>query len=93
MRFGRVLVVLLIGSIVAFMPLDAAAQDADDDDDLLLRVNGDLDLPPGQSTNSLVVINGDTAVGGTVDDFLLVIKGTGSINGRVAGDIVVINGT
>ena len=93
MRFGRVLVVLLIGSIVAFMPLNVAAQDAGEDDDLLLRVNGNLDLPSGQSTNSLVVINGDTAVGGTVDDFLLVIKGTGSINGRVAGDIVVINGT
>jgi hypothetical protein len=93
MRIGHVLVVLLVGLIVAFMPLDAAAQDNANDDDLLLRVNGDVDLPAGESVNSLIVGNGDATIAGTVDDFLLVIKGTGSVTGRVDGDIVVINGT
>lgn len=93
MRIRRVLVVLMAGLIVAFMPLPVAAQDDAQDDDLLLRINGDLVLPAGESVNTLIVGNGDATVGGTVNEFLLVIKGTATVTGRVDGDIVVINGT
>jgi hypothetical protein len=93
MRIGHLLVVVMIGFLVAFMPLTASAQSTDEDDDLLLRVNGDVVLPAGESVNALIVARGNATVAGTVDDFLMVIKGTGSVTGRVDGDIVVVNGT
>jgi len=81
-----VLAALLVPSAVF------AADPGDANDDFNLRVNGDFTLPAGQSLDTLLVINGDAAIDGTVRETLIVINGTARISGEVQGDTIVVSG-
>lgn len=87
------LLVLLFALLLAFVPSSALAQDADDDaGGLLLRINGEARVERGESVGTLIVIDDNAFVAGTVRDNLFVINGDATVTGAVEGDITVISG-
>lgn len=88
----RVLV-LLIAVLIALVPASAFAQEAaEGGDDLLLRINGEVRVGRADSVGTLIVIDDDAYVAGTVRDNLFVINGDATVSGTVEGDITVISG-
>jgi cytoskeletal protein CcmA (bactofilin family) len=76
--------------MVALGPTVAHAQG--DDDSFILRVNGDVEVATGETVGTVIVVDGNVTVDGTISDSLVVIDGTAAVNGRVEGDITVISG-
>lgn len=89
----RVLLVL-VAAFAALLPATAfAADEANDNDGFVLRVSGDYHVPAGETVDSLIVVNGDAIIDGTVTDRLFVVNGDALIRGTVAGDTTVVRGT
>jgi hypothetical protein len=65
----------------------------DEDDSVLLKVNGDTAVAAGDTIQNAVVINGNITVAGTIEDSLVVAKGDAVITGTVKGTVTVIRGT
>jgi hypothetical protein len=86
----RYLLTFLAAAFLAMVPPTAHAQD--DDDGLILRIDGHITNMPGETVGSVIVISGDALVEGTIRDSLVVVDGTATIRGRVEGDITVISG-
>jgi hypothetical protein len=92
LRTPRLLLVLLVAVVFAFLPTGAHAQSTfDDDDDVLIRINGDARVQAGERVDTLVVINAAGFVEGTVKNVVM-IHGTLTINGTVENDVTVIDG-
>ncbi len=89
----RVLPALLLGLVLALVPVAAYAAEGDDGDDLLLRINGDAVVRSGDRVGTVVVVNGDARIDGTVKKAVVVVQGTAFVAGTVEGEITVINGT
>ncbi len=84
---------LLLILVVALIPAGASAQTRDEDRaDFLMRVGGDVVVPAGESIGSVVVIDGNLQIDGTVRNFAMVIHGDMTVNGRVNHDLSVISG-
>lgn len=87
---------LVFALLLALLPIGAGAQgnDGDDEEDgLLLRINGTVSLPEGDIVDVAVAINSDATVAGTVRDTLLVIDADAVVSGTVEGEVIVVNGT
>lgn len=84
--------ILLAAVLMALLPGVTLAQGTADQGDLLLRVNGPLDLPAGQEAGTVVVVNHDATIAGTVHDALVMVNNTAVVTGRVDGDVTIING-
>jgi hypothetical protein len=83
--------VLMAAALLALLP-GAAMADNGDRGDFLLKVRGDVVVASGQSAGTVVVIDGNLLVEGTVRDTVVVISGTATIAGRVEDNVVVISG-
>lgn len=82
---------VLIGLLLAAFPGWAFAA-GDEDGDLLLRIRGDVAVAPGESVGSIIVIDGNATIDGSVSDTVLVINGDVIVNGTIDGDLTVISG-
>lgn len=88
----------LLASIAVFLalvPTPAFAQTGPDDDKgVLIRIDGDVRVAPGDSLSNVFVIRGDLVVDGRVRDTVWVINGDAVISdtGVVDGDINIIRG-
>lgn len=58
----------------------------------LLRWNGDARVAPSERERTVVVINGDAIIQGTVAEQLFVFNGVAQIEGTVEGSVTVVNG-
>lgn len=88
------LLILLFALLLALVPSSTFAQDADEDSgDLLLRIGGEARVERGESVGTLIVIDDDAYVAGTVRDNLIVINGDATVTGVVEGDATVISGS
>lgn len=87
----RTLLLASFAFTLALLPSTALAQANDDEGDFALRIRGDYTVSQGESVGTLVVINGNAVVEGTVRDFLLVIDGTADISGTVE-ELTVVSG-
>ncbi|HET9660039.1 MAG TPA: hypothetical protein VFP05_06880, partial [Thermomicrobiales bacterium] len=65
----------------------------DEDDSLLLKVNGDTAVAAGDTIQNAAVINGNITVAGTIEENLFVAKGDAVITGTVKGTVTVVRGT
>lgn len=65
----------------------------DEDDSLLLKVNGDTAVAAGDTIQNAVVINGNVTVAGTIEENLFVGRGDAVISGTVNGTVTVVRGT
>jgi cytoskeletal protein CcmA (bactofilin family) len=86
-------VFVLLAVLAAALPATAFAQDADDlSDGFTMRISGDYHLRPDDRVETLLVIDGDALIEGTVTDGLILINGDAVVRGVVDGDITVIRG-
>jgi len=85
---------LLVLTALLLWPVAAYAQDVDidEDDDVLIRINGPVNVAADQTYDVIIGISNETTVDGVINEALVVINGTATINGRVDGDVVVISG-
>lgn len=65
----------------------------DDEDSVLLKINGDTQVAAGETIQNAVVINGNINVAGTVEEAVLVVEGDAVVTGTVNGTISVVRGT
>ncbi len=91
----RVLILLVI--VVGLLPGVALAQGPngngkEEPRDILVRIDGPVNIPAGQTAQSVVVISDNAVVDGTVD-YLVVIGGDATIAGTVNHTVTMINGT
>jgi hypothetical protein len=87
------LAILVIAFALAALPASAAAQSPEGDDEgFIMRVDGDVVIGADERVNTVVVVNGDLTLQGTVTDFVLVIEGNALVSGTVDGDLTVISG-
>lgn len=91
----RTWLVLVAALLLSLWPVVGAAADVNinGNDDILIRINGTLSLPAGETIDSAGGISNDVVIDGTVNDALVVIHGNARVNGVVNGSIVVIDGT
>jgi hypothetical protein len=83
---------LLASFVALILALAPGTAFAEEGDDLLLRVNGDVFVPADQVVGAIIVIDGNAVIEGTVKETVLVIDGNATIGGSVEGDITVIEG-
>ena len=89
---GRVTVVFFAVALALLVaPVPALAQEKTDD--VYVRVNGTVDLAAGESVDTLVAVNSDARVAGTVRDTLVIVNQTATVSGDVGRDAIVYNGT
>lgn len=80
--------------LVALLPAVVSAQEANDGGrfDTLIRVNGPVHVPAGETSQGVIVISDDAVIEGAVD-FLVVIDGDATISGTVEHQVFIVNGT
>jgi hypothetical protein len=88
----KLLMGLLAGVMLALLPAAASAQTPSGDDGVILRVRGDVTIPRGETVATVIVIDGNLTIEGTVRDLALVIEGNADVRGNVQGDLTVISG-
>jgi hypothetical protein len=89
----RQLVLLCAFALLTVIPSVALADDGSSDQGgFVLRVRGDFVLPAGDELQTLIVIDGDARIDGTVHRFVLAVNGKLTVNGRVDGDVQVVRG-
>ncbi len=84
------LIAAAIAGAVFLTPAPVAAQE--EAKDVLVRVNGTVDLPAGESVDVLVAVNSETQVAGSVRDTLVVVNETATVSGDVGNEVFVYNG-
>jgi hypothetical protein len=94
MRFKTLLVLTLF--LLVLLPSSALAQQetggSAPEDDVLIRINGPLELAAGESAGTVVAISEDATIAGNVMEALVVIDGSATLSGTVNGDVVVVSG-
>jgi cytoskeletal protein CcmA (bactofilin family) len=92
----RTSIIRFIGAAVLMVGLGSvrvAAQASHGEvSDLLLRVNGPVNVARGDTLNTVWVVGNDARIEGTLREQLLVINGTAHVDGTVDGTVVVANG-
>lgn len=82
--------------LFAMLPPMAAAHDGEDhageNRSLTIRINGPVHVGAGESAGTVVVVNDDAIIDGTVRDNLIVVNGDARVSGHVQGDVVMIGG-
>jgi hypothetical protein len=89
---SRITLVALIAAL-ALLLAPARAMAEEKTDDVYVRVNGTVDLAAGESVDTLVAVNSDARVVGTVRKTLVIVNQTATVSGEVRGDAIVANGT
>lgn len=91
MRWRGLLMLVIL--LLAIVPGSALAQDGEEEGSFLLGINSDTYVRPEQTIQTLVVIDEDAVIDGTISESLFVISGTATVNGALDGDVTVIDGT
>src|SRR5215216_1583555 len=85
--------IALVAAALALLlaPVPTLAQE--NSDDVYVRVNGTVDLPASESVDTLVAVDSEARVAGTVRDTLVIVNQTATVSGNVGRDAIVVNGT
>lgn len=84
----------LLGILVlTFVPAAALAADNTNNGDVLVRVNGPVNLGQNERVGTLVVVDDNATIAGTVTDAFVIVSGDATISGTVDGDVVIVDGT
>jgi hypothetical protein len=78
--------------LVALLPSVAAAQEPDEDNDVLIRIRGDVVVSGNETVGRVIVIDGDAIIEGAVVHDVLVISGNASVSGSIGDNLTVISG-
>jgi hypothetical protein len=91
MRRVSSLVVLSFLAVLA-LPAASPAQTSDHEEDAIVVVSGDVDVPRGETVEGVFVVSGDVRLAGHVDGDVLLISGDALVKGRIDGDLITIGG-
>lgn len=84
--------VALVFLVALALPAAAPAHTSDHDEDAIVVVSGDVDVPRGKTVDGIFVVSGDVRLAGHVDGDVLLVSGDAVINGRIDGDLTTISG-
>jgi hypothetical protein len=90
---GPVTLVALVAATLTLLLAPSPARAQENRDDVYVRVNGTVDLADGESVDTLVAVNSEAQVAGTVRDTLVIVNQTATVSGDVGRDAIVANGT
>jgi hypothetical protein len=90
---GQITLVALVAAALALLLAPDRALAQENTDDVYVRVNGTVDLAAGESVDTLVAVNSEARVAGTVRDTLVIVNQTATVSGDVGRDAIVYNGT
>jgi cytoskeletal protein CcmA (bactofilin family) len=90
---GPITWIALVTAVLALLLAPAPALAQENRDDVYVRVNGTVDLVGNESVDTLVAVNSDARVAGTVRDTLVIVNETATVSGEVGRDAIVVNGT
>lgn len=85
------LALLLAGPAGPHHVVEAEAPPVEPEEGLLLRIDGDLDIPRGQHVDAIVVIGGTARVAGSAGS-VVVVDGTAELTGARVDEMVVVDG-
>ena len=90
---GRCIFVALVASAVALFHAPIPALGQESTDDVYVRVNGTVDFAAGESVDTLVAVDSEARVAGTVRDTLVIVNQAATVSGEVGRDAIVAGGT
>lgn len=89
----RVSSLVVLAFLVALaLPAATAAQTSDHEEDAVVVISGDVDVPRGETVNGVFVVSGDVRIAGRVDGDVVLVSGDAVVNGRIDGDLITIGG-
>ena len=92
-RRSHITLVALVAAALALLLAPGWALAQENRDDVYVRVNGTVDLAAGESVDTLVAVNSEAQVAGTVRDTLVIVNRTATVSGNVGRDAIVVNST
>jgi cytoskeletal protein CcmA (bactofilin family) len=85
------LAVLIILATLA-LPAPSSAAGADNEEDAIVVISGDVTVPRGETVDAVVVADGDVRLAGRADGDVVLFAGDATISGRIDGDLVTFGG-
>lgn len=82
---------LLAAAFLLAFAWPATAAAVTGDDDAIVVITGDVDVPRGDVVSDVVVVDGDVRIAGRVDGSVVVANGTTTVSGVIDGDLVAIS--
>src|SRR5215212_5369866 len=90
---GPIALVALVAAALALLLTPVRVLAREKTDDVYVRVNGTVDLAAGESVDTLLAVDSEARVAGTVRDTLVIVNQTATVSGDVGRDVIVANGT
>ena len=90
---GQITLVALVAAVLVLLLVPARALAQENRDDVYVRVNGTVDLAAGESVDTLVAVDSEARVAGTVRETLVIVNQSATVSGDIGRDAIVANGT
>ena len=90
---GHITLFALVAAALVLLLAPGRALAQENRDDVYVRVNGTVDLASSESVDTLVAVNSEAQVAGTVRETLVIVNRTATVSGDVGRDAIVANGT
>jgi hypothetical protein len=74
------------------VPVSAPAASAEDGDDAIVVISGDVDVARGERVDGVYIASGDARIAGFVDGDVVVLSGDVTLAGTIDGDLVIGDG-
>lgn len=84
--------VFVVAFLFMALPAQAFADDGAKDSGAIIRIRGDVVVPAGETLDSVVVVNGNASIQGTVRNNVVVVKGDAVVSGKIEGNLTVVSG-
>jgi hypothetical protein len=84
--------VALVFLVALVLPAASPAQTSDHEEDAIVVISGDVDVPRGETVDGVFVISGDVRIAGQVDGNVVLVSGDAVVDGRIDGDLITIGG-
>src|SRR5215211_8336248 len=89
---GHIPLVALIATTLALLLALVPALAQEQTDEVYVRINGTVDLAADESVDTLVAVNSEARVAGTVRETLVMVSETATVSGDIGRDAIVANG-
>lgn len=90
---SHIALIAFLTAALALLLAPGLALAQENKDDVLVRVNGTVDLAAGESVDVLVAVNSPAQVAGTVRDTLVIVNQDATLSGEVGRDVFIWNGS
>ncbi len=89
-RLSSLLVPIALAALA--LPAVAPAETANNEEDAIVVISGDVSVPPGETVDGVYIASGDLRLAGRVDGDVVLFAGDATVSGRIDGDLVTLGG-